>query len=107
MGRLISGSKIKTYVPKGRICLSGCAIVWMDGVERWIGAYATVGFHRPRRMENGQTVDGTTPSLIEYFKMHGASDKALPYLLTHWDGFYYLTPKNTAELGIEANFTEQ
>jgi hypothetical protein len=34
-----------TIVPDGRRCASACAVAWLGGIERFLGADARIGFH--------------------------------------------------------------
>src|SRR6266446_8231361 len=45
IGEAIRRKGFFTIVPDGRRCASACALAWLGGIERFIGADARIGFH--------------------------------------------------------------
>jgi hypothetical protein len=45
IGEAIRRKGFSTIVPDGRRCASACALAWLGGIERFIGADARIGFH--------------------------------------------------------------
>jgi hypothetical protein len=45
IGEAIHRKGFSTFVPDGRRCASACALAWLGGVERFIGADASIGLH--------------------------------------------------------------
>jgi hypothetical protein len=53
IGEAIRRKGFSTFVPDGRRCASACALAWLGGIERYIGADATIGFHAGYDMAGG------------------------------------------------------
>lgn len=107
IGRIVRDHGIKTVVPAGTYCLSGCAIIWAGGVERRVEEHGTVGFHRPwRRNENGEVVPGRTGIVRHYYHEIGFNEEVIEKLMADPDTFYYLTGRKAQSLGIEAHFED-
>lgn len=106
IGWLIRDLGIKTYVRREDRCLSGCAIIWAAGAERWNEGGLNLAFHRPWREVDGRYVDGDQKRLRDYFEALGYSDAAIEKFMWRADSFYWLNAKRAKQLGIEAHFTE-
>lgn len=104
VGRAIRRAGVNTYVPAGQRCYSGCAIIWVAGVERWVGKRGIVGFHRPWFMENGQMIYGDTSDLVAYFQELGFNSTAIGKFLWPSEGLFFLTRRQALALGVEARF---
>jgi hypothetical protein len=48
IGLAIRNHGLSTAVVDGAQCSSGCALVWLGGVERYMGTKANIGFHAAR-----------------------------------------------------------
>lgn len=105
IGRIVRARNIKTIVPRGSYCLSGCAMVWAAGVKRYVGKQATLGFHRPWHAGvNGEVIVGRTGRVRYYYHELGFSEEIIEKFLAHPDTFFYLTASQAASLGFEAEF---
>lgn len=45
VGRAVRATGASTFVPEGASCASGCAFIWVGGVQRDMAASARLGFH--------------------------------------------------------------
>src|SRR5262249_25625745 len=46
IGMNIRDKRFTTVVPDQVICASGCALIWLAGVKRYVWSTAKIGFHR-------------------------------------------------------------
>lgn len=105
IGRLAHLYGIKTYVPTNGLCLSGCAIIWAGGVERWVSKGAVLGFHHPWFVADDGTVKkGDGKSIRVYFRQLGFSPETIEKFLMGPQQFYYLTADAAKQLGVDAHF---
>lgn len=104
IGKIARAHRIKTYVPEGTYCLSGCAIIWAGGYERYVAKGGIIGFHRPWHLINGEVVPGDVHALTAYFKGLGFSDVVVERFLWPPDTFYYLDGESARILGVDAHF---
>jgi len=45
IGEMIKRKNFATVVPDGALCTSACAVAWLGGAKRFVGANAKIGFH--------------------------------------------------------------
>jgi ATP-dependent protease ClpP protease subunit len=80
IGEIIREKRFTTVVPHEAICASGCALVWLAGVRRYVWETARIGFHgafNPRTMEGsgpGNAIVGA------YLNKLGLSYEAVAYM---------------------------
>jgi hypothetical protein len=90
-GNLLSGIQIGTLmrlrgmtavVPHRGNCASACALAWLGGIERQMGADARIGFHAASTRENGELREtGVGNALVgAYLNRIGLSDAAVIYI---------------------------
>ena len=104
IGRLARRQHITTYVRHDAACLSGCAIIWAGGFERWDEGGLNLGFHRPWDVKTG--ADADQYSLRVYFRRMGYSPAAIEKFMWPSTSFYWLNADRADKLGIRAVFTE-
>ena len=64
IGKAIRLKGFRTLVPEGFQCASACALAWLAGIPRFMGAGATVGFHAAFTTDNGQPNGQPTASSV-------------------------------------------
>jgi hypothetical protein len=113
IGNMIRRQQICTYVPRGWICASGCAIVWAGGEQRWIAKGWKVGFHRASILKDGKTiykskdVDFWNQQLVSYYQGLGYSDEAIAKFQAPARTIYWLTRRDAERLNLGAKFWVQ
>jgi hypothetical protein len=82
IGRFIRLRSVSTLVPdKGR-CASACAIAWLGGATRYMGASAQIGFHAAYRDEGGVPIETGEGNAIlgAYLNQIGLTEAAIAYI---------------------------
>src|SRR5262252_1427231 len=95
IGEAIRRKRFSTVVPDGRRCASACALAWLAGVERFIGANAGIRFHGDGEAGTGNAIVGA------YLTKMGLPSEAI-YYITHSapDHLQWLTISDAAEHGV-------
>jgi len=95
IGEVISRKRFSTVVPDGRRCASACALAWLAGVERFIGANAGIRFHGDGEAGTGNAIVGA------YLTKMGLPSEAI-YYITHSapDHLQWLNISDAAEHGV-------
>lgn len=106
IGLLVRKYKMKTYVRRKDQCLSGCAMIWAAGVERWNEGGMNLAFHRPYIPLGDKTKDGPQEPFRKYYRDLGYSEEAIEKFLWPANSFYWLNAEKAKKLGIKANFKE-
>jgi hypothetical protein len=103
IGALIRAKKFTTVVPDGAQCASACALAWLGGTRRFLGEYATVGFHTAYIMKTGAMSESGPGNAIlgAYLNQLGLSERAILYI-THAapTSMQWMSMQEAAEYGI-------
>jgi hypothetical protein len=103
IGSLIRTKKFNTVVPDGAQCASACALAWLGGTRRFIGEYASVGFHTAYIVKTGALSESGPGNAIlgAYLNQLGLSEKAILYI-THAapTSMQWMSMQEAAEFGI-------
>jgi len=103
VGALIRAKKFNTVVPDGAQCASACALAWLGGARRFVGEYASVGFHTAYiQKTGGMTESGPGNAILgAYLNQLGLSEKAILYI-THAapTSMQWMSMAEAAEFGI-------
>ena len=109
IGKAIRLQGFVTIVPEGGMCASACALAWLGGVARYMGASAKVGFHAAYiNTSNEKQVSSVANALIGgYLNGLGYSENAIAFFTSAPpDGLRWLTFEEAAQLGIEVRLLE-
>ena len=102
MGRMIKDKGFNTLVERG--CFSACALMWLAGHERYLGAKGIIGFHAASSIaDNGvHEVSSSGNALVgAYMAKLGLSDQAIFFATqADPDDIAILTPAQAVRLGI-------
>ena len=103
IGSLIRNRKFTTFVPDGAQCASACALAWLGGTRRFVGEYASVGFHTAYIVKTGGLAESGPGNAIlgAYLNQLGLSEKAIIYI-THAapTSMQWMSMEEAAEYGI-------
>ena len=82
IGRIIRARGFSTTVRDGRRCASACALAWLGGRRRFMGATSAIGFHAAYEFERGfPATSGVGNALIgAYLASLGLPDRAVIYI---------------------------
>jgi hypothetical protein len=80
IGEAIRRKGFSTFVPDGRRCASACALAWLGGIERYIGADATIGFHAGYDMAGGTETGIGNAMVGAYLTKIGLPNEAVIYI---------------------------
>ena len=105
------GTQIKlkgflSLVPEGSRCASACALAWLGGTKRMMGATAQVGFHAAFVVKDGETSEtGVGNALLGAFLNRiGLPDRAVIYITKAApEEITWLTAKDAEEVGIDVS----
>ncbi len=103
IGKAIRLKGFATLVEDGQMCASACALAWLGGQKRYMGATAKVGFHAAYEMrDSGPYERGYGNALVgAYLTNLGFSQPAIVYMTSPPpQGMNWLTFEQAAELGI-------
>jgi hypothetical protein len=103
IGALTRTKKFTTVVPDGAQCASACALAWLGGTRRFVGEYASVGFHTAYIMKTGGMSESGPGNAIlgAYLNQLGLSERAILYI-THAapTSMQWMSMEQAAEYGI-------
>ena len=103
IGALIRTKKFSAVVPDGAQCASACALAWLGGTRRFVGEYASVGFHTAYIMKTGGMSESGPGNAIlgAYLNQLGLSERAILYI-THAapTSMQWMSMEQAAEYGI-------
>jgi hypothetical protein len=103
IGKRVRAGHHATVVLDGSTCTSACALVWLGGTPRYLGAQARLGFHASYSDEGGRLVEtGVGNAMVGHYlsQLDLPEDAAVfataasPYELN------WLTAENSGEAGI-------
>ena len=104
IGVTIRDKKFTTVVPDQVICASGCALIWLAGVKRYVWTTAKIGFHRafdPVTMGESGVGNAT---IARYLARLGLSNEAIAYMTSASPSdMRWLHSDDARRLGIAAD----
>jgi hypothetical protein len=113
-GNLISGIQIgetirlrnfSTLVPNGKHCASSCALAWLGGTKRFMGAESKIGFHSAYNGETGQITGPGNALVGAYLNKIGLPYDAVVYITSAApDSITWLSKADAEKIGIEVAF---
>lgn len=104
IGRLIRLRNFATLVADGERCASACALAWLGGTIRFMGARALVGFHAAYNATSGQETGVGNAVVGVYLNEIGLSYKAAIYITSAApSAITWLTVADARNLGIEVS----
>lgn len=107
IGSLVRMRDYSTVVLDGQSCYSACALAWLGGTKRRVGADGRVSFHAAYVLENGNAREsGVANALVgAYLSKLGLQEDAVVFLTAAPpDDFNELDAKWSADLGIDVEF---
>jgi len=110
IGKAIRLEGFATVVPEGSTCASACALAWLGGVARYMGASAKVGFHAAYVSASGERqVSSVANALIGgYLNGLGFSENAIAFFTSAPpEGVRWLTFEESTRLGIEVRSIDE
>ena len=105
IGKIIRMRGFKTWVPAGNLCASACALAWLGGTTRLLGATARVGFHAAattlatgeKKIEDGYS----NARSGAYLAQLGLSDDAIFFITgAAPDDMNWLTMERALQIGL-------
>jgi hypothetical protein len=107
IGRLIHQKKFSTFVPANLRCASACAIAWLGGVRRFMGAGARIGFHAAFDARSKQE-SGAANALVGAFLKEIGLDYPAVFYITQAppQSMTWLSMEDAARLGIQVTLLE-
>jgi hypothetical protein len=100
IGEAIRREGFSTFVPDGRRCASACALVWLAGVERFIGADASISFHAAYGAASGTETGVGNAMIGAYLTKIGLPYDALVYITQGASNETTLNMSDVAQRGI-------
>ena len=103
IGKIIRLKGFNTAVLADSLCASACALAWLAGIERFLEATASVGFHASYINENGRNLEtGLGNALIgRYLTQLNFSEAAVVFVTSAPpEGMNWLTIQNAFHAGI-------
>jgi len=80
IGKLIRLRNFTTVVPDDMRCASACALAWLGGTNRLMGATARIGFHAAYDEDTGQETGAGNALVGAYLSQIGLPDVAVYYI---------------------------
>lgn len=80
IGKLIRLRNFTTLVPDQMRCASACALAWLGGTSRFMGATAQIGFHAAYDKDTGQETGAGNALVGAYLSQIGLPDIAVYYI---------------------------
>ncbi len=80
IGKLIRLRNFSTLVPDNIRCASACALAWLGGTHRLMGATAKIGFHAVYMRDTGQEAGAGNALVGAYLSQIGLRDIAVYYI---------------------------
>ncbi len=104
IGRMMRLKGFLSLVPDGARCASACALAWLGGSKRLMGATGQVGFHAAYVLKDGvaSTTSGGNALVGAYLNQIGLPDRAVLYITTPSpDEIAWLKLEDAESLGID------
>jgi len=84
IGKVIHFKHFDTLVPNGSACASACALAWLGGASRLMGATGRIGFHAPYTRGSGGAIASASAAgnalVSSYLNELGLSAAAILYI---------------------------
>src|SRR5262249_31674661 len=80
IGKFIRLRNFATVVPENSLCASACAIAWLGGTQRYMGATAHIGFHAAYLKSTGLESGAGNALVGAYLNQIGLSESAIFYV---------------------------
>ncbi len=102
IGEMVRSRNFSTLVPDNAQCSSACALAWLGGMPRFMGANAEIGFHAVYRASTGRE-SGVGNALVgAYLNRMGLPDSAVVYITQSApDSMTWLSLDDAARQGID------
>jgi hypothetical protein len=98
---------LATFVPKGQLCGSICAVMWLAGSTKAVEQGAVIGFHNVYQSGNGQASAPGNAMLGAFLGKLGLSYKAIQWITEKDANHANVLDRETAEnFGIEVVTSE-
>jgi hypothetical protein len=104
IGMLIRVRNFTTIVPDGAQCASACAVAWLGGAHRFLGAGSRVGFHAAYVQKAGGTTESGPGNAVlgAYLDQIGLPEDAIVYITqASPNSMKWLNMDEAAQHGIE------
>lgn len=102
IGRAIRLKGFATLTMDGYQCASACALAWLGGGARFMGAGSRIGFHAASRADTGATDPSANAIVGAYLNQLGLPLSAIAYITeTLPDDMRWLSREAAEEVGIE------
>jgi hypothetical protein len=102
IGRQIRFKNFATLVPDNTRCASACALAWLGGTPRLMGANTHIGFHAAYNPRSGQEVGVANALVGAYLGQIGLPDKAVIYATrAPPKSMAWLTMSEARQVGID------
>jgi hypothetical protein len=102
IGRLIRLRNFVTLVPGNTRCASACALAWLGGTHRLMGADAQIGFHAAYNAGSGQETGVGNALVGAYLSQIGLPDRAVIYVTqAPPNSMTWLTISEAQQVGID------
>jgi hypothetical protein len=80
IGEEIFQRKLSTLVPDSARCASACAIAWLGGTKRFMGAEAKIGFHAAYNAQTGRESGAANAVIGAYLNKLGLPYSTIIYI---------------------------
>jgi hypothetical protein len=110
IGKAIREKNFITVVPDGSQCASACAVAWLGGARRFMGAGSRVGFHAAYIQRAGATSESAPGNAVlgAYLDQLGLLDDAIVYITQAGpSSMKWLTLDDASAHGIEVTLLPQ
>jgi hypothetical protein len=104
IGMLIRMKSFTTIVPDAAQCASACAVAWLGGAHRFLGAGSRVGFHAAYVQKAGATTESGPGNAVlgAYLDQIGLPEDAIVYITQAApNSMKWLNMEEAAQHGIE------
>ena len=102
IGRQIRFKNFATLVPDDTRCASACALAWLGGIPRLMGANTHIGFHAAYNPRSGQEAGVANALVGAYLSQLGLPDKAVIYATqAPPNSMTWLTLPEARQVGID------
>lgn len=99
---LIHENNLTTWVPKGRLCASICAIMWLAGSDRWATNTSLIGFHAVYDTTNKQESGTGNAVLGSYLSQWGFDVSFIAYVSAAGpDEILFLSATNAQKYNVK------
>ena len=104
IGEMIRQKNFSTLVPEQARCASSCALAWLGGTRRFMGAGAQVGFHAAYDGQTREVTSSGNALVGAYLNEIGLPYSAVVYITSASpDSMTWLSEPDAERLGIEVS----